>query len=130
MTAPSVATASTPPSSRLVLTVDAAMPERSAGTIASTAAVTATSARPSPKPTPASAAASGQKEMSGSSSASTPKIAPPASRQPAVIGQRGPRAAVQIPASQPATTIATDIATNWSAIFQPENSRRPGGRAR
>ena len=47
---------------------------------------------------------------------------PPAGEQAADdIGSRGPRAAVQRPATWPATTIATAIATNWSAIFQPEN---------
>ena len=119
-TAPRIATASTPPNSRLVLSVDAAIPERSGGTIANTAAVTATSASPSPKPTQASATASCTDEMSGLKSVSTHTIAAPAIRQPAVIGPRGPRAAVQIPATRPATTMATDIAANSSAIFQPE----------
>ena len=104
-----------------MFTVEAAIPERSAGTIESTAAVTATSARPSPKPTSASAAASAPTETDGFRSASTTKIPPPESRQPTIIGPRGPRDAVQRPAIRPATTIATAIAENWSAIFQPEN---------
>ena len=90
-TAPRIATARTPPSWRLVLMVDAAIPDRSAGTIESTAAVTATSASPSPNPTTASAAASGPTETSGASSALTPSMPPPASRHPPHMGRRGPR---------------------------------------
>ena len=100
--------------------VDAAIPDRSAGTIESTAAVTATSASPSPNPTTASAAASGPTETSGASSALTPSMPPPASRHPPHMGRRGPRVPVHTPATRPATTIATAMATNWSAIFQPE----------
>ena len=51
VSAPSTATPNTAPSSRLVLVTDAAMPDRSAGTVDSTAVVTGT--RTIPKPAPA-----------------------------------------------------------------------------
>ena len=103
-----------------MLSVDAAIPDRSGGTTASTAALTATSASPRPKPTAASTAASAAKDGWGSSRRATPKIATPASRQPTAIGFRGPRAAIQMPAMRPAAIIASIIATNSSAIRQPE----------
>jgi hypothetical protein len=46
--APRMATPTTLPNCRLVLTIAAAIPERSAGTVASTVALTATSASPKP----------------------------------------------------------------------------------
>ena len=97
------------------------MPDRSGGTIDSTADVTATSASPRPNPTSASAAASAGRDTFFFRSASTAKMPPAESRHPRAMGERGPRAAVQRPATWPATTIATAIARNWSAIFAPEN---------
>src|SRR2546429_7893657 len=59
-TAPRMAMPVTAPNSRLVLVADAAMPDRSAGTAASTDEVTGTTQGPMPAPTTASAAASGR----------------------------------------------------------------------
>src|SRR5262249_4098032 len=56
----------------------------------------------------------------GESSASTPNIAPPAISEPMLSDRRGPCTPVQRPAIQPPTMIAAAIATNCSAIRQPE----------
>ena len=94
-TAPSTATPKTPPSSRLVFTVEAAMPDCSGGTIASTAAVTVTSAIPKPTPAIASGHASAPTLVVAVSCRSTSRRPSPASTQPTTIGTFGPTRAVQ-----------------------------------
>src|SRR6185437_10706343 len=103
--APRIATPITAPTSRLVLVVDAAMPERSGGTTASTDEVIGTTHAPMPMPVSASAAASGRY---GGRGLITPLVQskPPANAaQPPTIDQRTPTEPVHRPASSEATII-------------------------
>ena len=119
-TAPRTATPNTPPSSRLVFTVDAAMPDSSGRTRVSTACVIVTSAIPKPSPAIASGQVRAATLVVAVSCESVSRSPTPARRQPSTIGTFGPTRAVQRPASGPATIIATASDVNTSAIWKPE----------
>src|SRR5690348_14393452 len=105
------------PTSRLVLVVDAAMPERSGGTAASTEDVIGTTQVPIPIPVSARAAASHRYGGLGLSTALVHNRPPANAAQPATIDQRTPITPVQRPASSDATIIRTVMGTKTLAIW-------------
>jgi len=97
--APSTATPSTAPISRLVLAADAAIPERSGGTADSAAEVIGTTVAPIPMPVTASAAASCAKRGLGLMVTAVSSRPVPNTAQPRKTDQRDPAATVHRPAS-------------------------------
>src|SRR5258708_31688706 len=89
-TAPRIATPMTAPTSRLVLVVEAAMPERSGGTAASTEEVIGTTQVPMPMPVSARAPARGRDGGAGPPPGGAAGGAPPAG---GAAGPAGPPAA-------------------------------------
>jgi len=100
-----------------VLTVEAAIPERSGGTAVRTAEVIAVNARPKPTPMIASGQASSAIPTFGLSTPSAIGIPPPARTQPSASGAAVPARGIQKDATAAAIHIAPAIETNWSAIW-------------
>src|SRR5215470_2402783 len=105
--APRIATPATAPTSRLVFVAEAAMPERSGGTTASTDEVIGTTQAPMPIPVSASAAASGRYGGLGLITALVHRSPPAKAAQPPTIDHRMPTDPVHRPASNDAAIIRT-----------------------
>src|SRR6266700_1566182 len=117
--APSTATPITAPTSRLVFVVDAAMPDRSGGTTASTDEVIGTTHAPMPIPVSARAAASGRYGGLGPITALVQNKPAANAAQPPTIDQRMPTDPTHRPASSEARIIRMVIGRNTSAIWPP-----------
>src|SRR5215472_2692105 len=114
--APRIATPMTAPTSRLVFVVDAAMPERSGGTTASTDEVMGTTQEPMPIPVSASADASGRYDGLGLITALVHSNPPAKATQPPIIEPRMSKMLVHRPASSDAAIIRMVIGRKTSAI--------------
>src|SRR5262245_10575720 len=117
--APRIATPITAPTSRLVFVVDAAMPDRSGGTTASTDEVIGTTQAPMPIPVSASAAVSGTYGGCGLLTSLVHSSPPANAAQPPTIDQRTPTDPVHRPASNEATIIRMVIGRKTIAIWPP-----------
>src|SRR5215470_165994 len=98
--APRIATPVTAPTSRLVSAVDAAMPDRSGGTTASTEEVIGTTQEPIPMPVRASADASGRYDGLGLITALVQTNPPAKATQPPIIEPRISKMLVHRPANR------------------------------
>src|SRR5215469_16118823 len=114
--APSIATPMTAPTSRLVFVADAAMPERSGGTTASTDEVMGTTQEPMPMPVRASADASGRYDGLGLITALVQNNPPAKATQPPMIEPRISKMLVHRPARSDAAIINTVMGRKTSAI--------------
>ena len=113
---PSTATPATAPSSRLVLTAEAAIPDRAAGTTPSTEDVTATMTTPSPAPTKTRDQPNSPTPELAFSRALVTRIPTPAHTQPAAIGMPGPARATQRPLNADARIMTAAIGRKSRAM--------------
>src|SRR5664280_652987 len=122
-----MATPATAPSSRLVLVIDAAIPEYSGGRLVSAVEVTGTTRMPKPiparhivEPTVVRPAVGVMKEL-------VRKTPAAATRQPTIMGSRDPTAPTQRPVKSDAATMPPSNGkkswANWYAPAEPTTTR-------
>src|SRR5438067_2111664 len=109
----------TPPTSRAAVTAAAPIPDRRAGTRASTVPTIGATTRPKPTPRAVRAAIVAVTGIGRTTAASRPAQATAASVRPPTRGRAGPRRAAQRAPSGPAATIATVIGAKTPAVRSP-----------